>query len=189
MTGITQLPATPYPVGAPAPYVTSLPASPYDGQEVYYKVEEGVVWHLRYNASSGNTYKWEYLGGPPKRVEANTSRSPTSTGDWYGLVTDGASPALTFPLAGIYDVQWGAEVYTPANTYIYMGVNMSGAGTWKSVLAGSSTTANRYSTPMRETRTTVNAAAGGTLACYYNANSTSTAVAYRHLSIRPVSVG
>src|SRR4051812_173693 len=52
----------------PAPVVsrvTSLPASPTDGQEVYWQVDAGpptVVWHMRRNAALA---KWEFLGGPP----------------------------------------------------------------------------------------------------------------------------
>lgn len=42
--------------------------TPTDGMEVYLEVSDGVGgswWHLRYRASSGSPYKWEFLGGPP----------------------------------------------------------------------------------------------------------------------------
>src|SRR4051812_46438194 len=45
------------------PVLTALPASPVDGQEIYFQADAGppaVVWHLRRRAS-----KWEYVGGPP----------------------------------------------------------------------------------------------------------------------------
>lgn len=49
---------------APA-LVSTLPASPYDGQEVFYLADAaaGVVWHLCYRAASPSAYKWEFVGG------------------------------------------------------------------------------------------------------------------------------
>lgn len=172
-------------------YVTALPSSPVDGQEIYFGADptNSVIWRLRYRAAKSGSYKWEYLGGAPMAATADTSRAPTNTGDWYGLVTDGASPSLTVPLAGIYDVTWGAELFTPTSAYIYMGVNYSDAGTWSSILAGSSAGYNRYETLMKEARTPGAVAAGATLACYYFANSVSTAAAFRYLRLRPVAVG
>jgi hypothetical protein len=42
--------------------VPSLPGSPVDGQEVYWQVAAGVLWHMRRNAAAN---KWDFLGGPP----------------------------------------------------------------------------------------------------------------------------
>jgi hypothetical protein len=49
------------------PYVTSLPASPSDGQEVFYAADatNNVIWNLRYRSGSASTYKWEFVGGDP----------------------------------------------------------------------------------------------------------------------------
>jgi hypothetical protein len=46
--------------------IGNLPATPTDGQE--YIVVDSLTnpaysWHMRYNASSTSTYKWEYIGG------------------------------------------------------------------------------------------------------------------------------
>ena len=80
------------------PLVTSLPGSPIDGQEVYYQsaamAADGVVWHLRYRASSSSAYKWEYLGGPPlsAAIDAATTVSATGFSIWTATVRDRASP-------------------------------------------------------------------------------------------------
>ncbi|HVE80908.1 MAG TPA: hypothetical protein VNA68_02080 [Candidatus Dormibacteraeota bacterium] len=90
------------------PKVTSLPANPSDGDEVYYTAEAstGTIWHLRYNAGSSSAYKWEYLGGSaalnsPTLGDAGlTSSSGTSYSDLF------SGTAYTLPLAGDYWVKW-----------------------------------------------------------------------------------
>jgi hypothetical protein len=64
------------------PVLTALPASPVDGQEIYFQADAGppaVVWHLRRRAS-----KWEFVGGPPivYRMEGeNNGYVPVSSGN------------------------------------------------------------------------------------------------------------
>ena len=95
-----------FPTGPPgqATRVTSLPATPADGQEVYYVADaaNGVLWHLRYNAASASAYKWEFVGGSPlatERLPEETAASfPATT--WGGFVND---PVIAVPLAGDYD--------------------------------------------------------------------------------------
>lgn len=87
----------------PDPLVSSLPASPKDGQTVDYLADatNGVVWRLRYRAASGSTHKWEFVGGPPLTGEVEASESTAST--TYAALTT-AGPSITLPLAGDYDV-------------------------------------------------------------------------------------
>jgi hypothetical protein len=80
---------------------TSLPASPVDGQE--YILTDSVsaptyVWRFRYNNQSASAYKWEFIGGAPKRVEVATLESTATTGSWLDLATVG--PSFTVPRAG-----------------------------------------------------------------------------------------
>jgi hypothetical protein len=92
-----------------APLVTgALPSSPVDGQEVYYQVSAslGINWHLRFR-SSLNTYKWEYLGGPPLVSEVDTDQSTTSA----AFVDLATVQSVTVPLNGEYDVYLSALVY------------------------------------------------------------------------------
>ena len=89
--------------GATPPLVSSLPASPTDGQEVYFLADatRGIVWHLRYRSASASAYKWECVGGPPLQATSSTTETTTSTA--YVDVSSG--PTVTPPLAGEYDVQ------------------------------------------------------------------------------------
>lgn len=104
----TTLSATPGGV----PLVTALPSSPVDGQEIYLQTAAmataGVIWHLRYNASSSSPYKWECVGGPPltTEVEIGGTGGSTSSGT-YGNLTGGTTtgPDVVVPCAGVYDVQ------------------------------------------------------------------------------------
>lgn len=91
----------------PISYVTSLPSSPIDGQEVYYAAStaNGVIWHLRYRSGSASSYKWEFLGGPNLTGAVDTLEGNSTTG-WQNLATDG--PSITLPLAGDYLIGVGA---------------------------------------------------------------------------------
>jgi hypothetical protein len=88
------------------PYVTALPGSPLDGQEVYYVADatNGVNWHLRYTAA---ITKWVLVGGQPLQVyDVNqVTRASASFGDFST-----AGPSLTIPLAGDYMVEWTTNV-------------------------------------------------------------------------------
>lgn len=91
--------------------VTALPASPNDGDEVYYLADAtaGIVWHLRYRATSSSAYKWEYVGGPPLSQLISTFETHTST-SYANLATLG--PQITIPLAGDYMLALGAYART-----------------------------------------------------------------------------
>lgn len=87
----------------PAGYVTSLPSSPVDGQEVYYIVDSSnaIVWHLRYNSGSGSTYKWEFLGGTP--YIGNQGGGTVTNGTPANL----GGPSFTLPRGGDYEIEFG----------------------------------------------------------------------------------
>ena len=172
-------------------FVSSLPASPVDGQEVYFQnaamATAGVVWHLRYRAGGG-TYKWEFVGGPALRTLINTYQS-TATGSYTDLSTVG--PDVTAPLAGEYDV-----------TILFEGSNGSGgnyAVASFQVVGGAaaqddnralaySDAATTISTSTRTTRFTV--AAGDVLRMKYLSTPAGTAYfARRAISIVPIRVG
>ena len=54
--------------------MTALPASPADAQEIAFLVDaaNGIVWRFRYRAASTSPYRWEFTGGAPLYVDANT---------------------------------------------------------------------------------------------------------------------
>lgn len=89
---------------SPAPTVTSLPASPVDGDEVVYvaNATNGVSWRLRYRAASASSYKWEFVGGAELRSEGVGG---TTWGTWNNtnsLNHVNTNVSLTVPLAGDY---------------------------------------------------------------------------------------
>jgi len=99
-------PQSAYPTPA---YSTALPASPTDGQEailVDSTANPTWIWRLRYNASNGTAYKWEYLGGVPIRNSGGNVTVPTT-----GAVTDMPGCSITVPRAGVYRISFGASIY------------------------------------------------------------------------------
>lgn len=93
--------------GSNIPVVTSLPASPFDGQEVYYAADiaNGIKWHLKYNATSVSIYKWEYLGGNPKFSEVLTNVGTVTSTSYVSSGSAGSMPSVVAPLAGEYDIE------------------------------------------------------------------------------------
>lgn len=88
------------------PVVSSLPASPADGQEVYYLASSaaGVLWHLRYRSSSPNAQKWEPVGQQRPLVSEVAARAVIAAAGWNAL----GGPTLNAPLAGVYETRHGA---------------------------------------------------------------------------------
>ena len=110
-------------------FVSALPGSPVDGQEVYFQdtamATAGVVWHLRYRAAGG-TYKWEFLGGAPLVAYVDALEAPSTTG-WAGTATLG--PELTMTRAGEYELMWGAQIVNASGTApdTFVGVSIGGS--------------------------------------------------------------
>lgn len=87
-------------------YGTTLPATPYDGQEAILVdsiSNPSYTWRFRYNASSTSAYKWEFVGGAPAYAQAGQGAWSTVgvANAWVVL-----SPSLSFnvPRGGDY---WG----------------------------------------------------------------------------------
>ena len=115
--------AAPFP-GRPV-YGTTLPASPYDGQEAI--LVDSITaptyqWRFRYNAQSTSPYKWEYVGGTSATAYIGTGESTTTTATWLDLATVG--PRVIVPRAGDYDASAVSSYYTSsaANGYPQIGV-------------------------------------------------------------------
>ena len=191
-------------VGASAPqYVTSLPGSPIDGQEVYYvaSATNGVVWHLRYNAGSGSSYKWEFLGGPPLYAEITTGESTTS-GSYTNLATIG--PQITAPLSGDYMItisayMTGSSFQGDVWNYMSFAVGGTAASDADSAIHltmsydGSPNAQENPGTPIRTSRKTGISAGAAITAKYKIAirwgDSHSGGFARRWMTITPVRLG
>lgn len=112
-------PAVSVPSNSPA-YLTAAQfaaLTPIDGMEVYLIVDatNGVIWHLRYNASSSSAYKWEYLGGSPMHAFVATAAAAANSA--Y-IDIGGGVPALTPPLAGDYVVRHGCQIGSASGSAI-----------------------------------------------------------------------
>jgi microcystin-dependent protein len=90
--------------------VSTLPASPTDGMEIYFLADaaNGIVWHLRYRSAAPGSFKWEFVGGPPLIHQIDTDEGGTTT-SYTDFATVG--PQLTIPLAGDYIAEYGALSY------------------------------------------------------------------------------
>lgn len=88
---------------ASAPLVTSLPASPVDGQECNYVADSanGVVWHLVYRASDS---KWVYTGGPELVGESSLNEGAVTSTAYVNL-----NATLVLPLNGDYMIEAYAQ--------------------------------------------------------------------------------
>lgn len=110
------------------PVVTVLPTSPDVGQEVYLDTgANDYLWHLRYQGMSAGWPVWDFLGGPSLYSEVATTQG--MMGNTYADLTT-VGPVITIPKDGIYHIELGAELYTPAlaGKIMYMSYALSGGG-------------------------------------------------------------
>lgn len=152
--------------------VTTLPASPVDGQEVYLRVAapaapsgahsswattngDAVIWHLRYNATITDAYKWEFLGGAPFSGLAlgYSSGSLSAINAWQ----DSPLPvALSAPRAGIYDIELGSAQSQPQNGAVsWLGFSIAGTVQGSPQPASYVTSTSVITSPHGETRVAV----------------------------------
>lgn len=111
----------------PVTYSTTLPSSPLDGQEAILVDNTSAPtyqWRFRYNASSSNTDKWEFVGGADALVEIDTSETTAST-TYVDLTTIG--PSFTVPRAGVYEISHGWLVSSTSNGIAFMSTVKLGA--------------------------------------------------------------
>lgn len=181
---------------APVVTVTTLPGSPTDGQVIFYQTTsgttpmntDGIVWQLRYNASSASAYKWECVGGGSWIKEITTAENTAST-TYVDLATVG--PTIDVPLSGQYEIIVGAD----------MSVSGFSSATTTSVsvkLGAAATTDNERG------RVVIDSASGNasidrsmirtlatpsTLKAQYKTGTDTGRFQFRYLIVRPVRVG
>lgn len=152
--------------------VTSLPVSPSDGNEVLLKVGSGdtaVLWHMKYDASVSDAYKWRFLGGVPLAARVNTGEA-TSSGTYTDLATVG--PLVTIPYTGVYDVRHGC--FSVGNVPI-QGVQSNGSGPAdddEACISGSGAAAANTATEFRRTIASIGSSAD--VKCLYRVGAAST---------------
>lgn len=122
-----ELVAQRFPIG-PADLVggtpgTTLPTAPTNGQDYYYQLSSGGVWHLKYNATAA---KWDLAGGPPLIDEVVTAQTTASL-TYAALAT--AGPSIAVPIAGDYIVTIGCRASNnTAATQTFMSYDIGATG-------------------------------------------------------------
>lgn len=113
----------------PAGRGTTLPATPYDGQE-YVLVDSLTVptyaWRFRYSPESTSAYEWEFIGGAAVDHEVATDQSTAST-TYVDLGTVG--PTVVVPREGDYNVSWGSAAYVTDGAAVYPAVKIGAVAT------------------------------------------------------------
>jgi hypothetical protein len=167
------------------PMSATLPASPTDGDTIYYQTAAmaslGAAWNLRYR-SAATTYKWEFVGGTP--LYASVAASVTATTATPTAKTGG--PSFTVPVAGIYLLTYGATMSASvANFY-------AGAQPYynASAISADSEIANGYTGFISCVGgyTATLATAGNTLELYYRVDSGTGTFIRRFLRAVPIAV-
>lgn len=180
------------------PVVTSLPTSPYDGQEIRIAVQgatqstEGSTnvgfWHFRYNAASTSAYKWEFMGGPPAQSDQVGSAGVGSqTANTY--FTTGTPPSFVTPFTGDWDVVWSAMVQPTVACNVSAGPRVGAANPNSASAAQATISANGLATLGQRRRLTA-VAVSTTIQLAYAvsvASALSRAAAYMH--VFPVRIG
>jgi len=111
------------------PLVTSLPASPVDGQQIDYLADSAgtnggpAIWRLRYRAASASASKWEYISGSPlmKIYNQNDQLAGFSANTWGSVTND---PSIIAPLAGDYITRLWATISPSLTCTVFMGVRV-----------------------------------------------------------------
>ena len=115
------------PPGSVPSLVAALPSSPVEGDEVYFDANpgQGVIWHLRYDASILDDSKWEFVGGP---AIDGTDDAVVNTAVTHSVYQTTVAPTITVPVAGVYDIEWEGLCATAALAGNGIFISPQGAG-------------------------------------------------------------
>lgn len=176
----------------PYSVVTALPASPVNGQIIYYQsaamATDGIVWQFKYNSSSASTYKWEFVGGPQWSSNITTAEAPSGTGSWLNLTTDG--PKLVAPLAGDYYVRVECQSVTTAAAITTANFGPAAGDTSPTTWANSTSPAQSSFYMSMTAFGRLNAVSAATdLKCRYQSTATALNFQYRCIDVTPIRVG
>lgn len=170
-----------------APAVTSLPASPIDGQACSYLADaaNGIIWRFRYRASSPSALKWEWDGGTPlfAQVASFPNLSQLAYFNWAG-------PAITVPLLGDYRVALGFRPYkVDAGKFAaFMGFTVGATPASDADAAGAALDQDTASSDTREVSKT-NVPAGAALASRFRDNGGVWSPSNAWMRVQPIRVG
>jgi len=174
-----------------APIVTSLPGSPTDLDEVYLKVGSGdtaVLWHMKYDSSITDSYKWRYLGGSPLFSRRDTTENRNSA--TYAALS--SLPSVTLPGIGVYEFSHGFDsTKAGAASWGIQNVMTNGSAPGDDLDAATSKPVGNDSSEtvyFTFTRTVSSISTSAAATCVYRTGF-STDFLKRWLSVRPVRLG
>lgn len=174
--------------------VTALPATPFDGQEIYLTVDaaNGIKWHLRYNAGSSSAYKWECLGSSALRgTDVVTGEAMTGAAStWQDLATVG--PAVTLPVGGDFEVRYGATPFaTPGGSSFnwFAGVAVGAAAPIRAALMDGPASAQTVGLSLSDNERLTGVASGTVLKLRYQYIGAVPTWGNRWLEVVPIRVG
>lgn len=165
----------------------ALPVAPRDGQECYLLADAATstVWHMRYRAATG---KWEYVGGRALEARVATSElMALALNTWGDVATLG--PSITVPLAGDYDLEFGADLIVGSNGQgVQAGIAQAALGNAVAPFIGMVAAIAQVSGSLMTTSSMTALAANQVLRMRYRVQSVAggtPTVANRWLKIRP----
>jgi hypothetical protein len=168
----------------------TLPASPTDGDEVYYVADatNGVIWHVRYRSAASGSYKWEFVGGGLLYSAVDTAENKTAGAGFGDVATVG--PSITVPLAGDYYFEYNCAGYKTS------GVGLTGIdaqlkvnATNKSDTVSQGTTVDGSVSQMPQTGRLLALAASDVVKLTYQSVTYDATFRFRRLALRPIRVG
>lgn len=169
--------------------ITSLPASPFDGQEIRFLADStnGVMWTFRYRVGATSTYKWEFCGGPP--LYATSAPIVSLTTSPASLVS---LSLPTLPSGGDFDVSFGLNFQVSTGVFTSAGISINGGvivanDLSANVTPGTGSLASDTQAFQRRL-TGVSSAASLSLSGYYSGTGTAKADDM-WVSVTPVRVG
>lgn len=128
------------------------PASPVDG-DIWIALAvftANIAWAFRYNAGSGSTSKWEFIGGSAWKFSQGNANAVVNTGNAAGgaFFFYGGQSAILVPRAGDYLITGSMDISSAASAAagdvvtvaISQGAIVAGTGTTSSSVAGANRT-------------------------------------------------
>lgn len=168
-------------------YGSSPPSSPKEGDLWILPADaNGRLWAFRYNATSGSSFKWEFIGGNDLYAYVSTSQT-TSSASYADMATVG--PSITVPRAGDYTGEFGAILNHGASTNQALAAVVVNNVASSYAIANTTTGAVNSSSATREYIASGLAANDVVKLRYVSSNGTTlVTISERWLKIRPVRV-
>lgn len=175
--------------------ITELPISDlYPGREAILTNDPNnpsYLWHLRYNADSPSSYKWECMGGTPGLVVTTALAQEATTQTTYtNLATVGPDFQIPAGVGGDFRVECGASIaHDIAGNTAFMSYAV---GATEAIDGDAARSATSDPVSAMKPRRKVNVPAGALIRCRYRSSTATNEARFqndRWLSVFPYRVG